>query len=73
MFASWQENCDKPRQCVEKQRYYSVDKDPYSQVYGNSQVYGLPIGLTYSCKNWTIKKAECQRIDVFEFGAGEDS
>ena len=29
--------------------------------------------VTYSCKNWTIKKAECQRIDVFEFGAGEDS
>ena len=22
--------------------------------------------VTYGCENWTIKKAECQRIDVFE-------
>ena len=22
--------------------------------------------VTYSCENWTIKKAECQRIDAFE-------
>ena len=38
MFASWQENYDKPRQCVVKQRHYPADKGPYSQ--GN----GLPIG-----------------------------
>ena len=29
--ASWQESCDKPRQCVEKQRHYSADKGPYCQ------------------------------------------
>jgi len=23
-------------------------------------------GVTYGCENWTIKKAECQRIDAFE-------
>ena len=23
--------------------------------------------------SWTIKKAECQRIDAFELGIGEDS
>ena len=22
--------------------------------------------VTYRCENWTIKKAECQRIDAFE-------
>ena len=22
--------------------------------------------LIYSCENWTIKKAECQKIDAFE-------
>ena len=22
--------------------------------------------VTYGCKSWTIKKAECQRIDAFE-------
>ena len=25
----------------------------------------FPVG-TYGCENWTIKKAECQRIDAFE-------
>ena len=34
MFASWQENYDKPRQYVEKQRHYSADKGLYSQGYG---------------------------------------
>ena len=23
--------------------------------------------VTYGCESWTIKKAECRRIDVFEF------
>ena len=31
---SWQESYDKPRHCVEKQRHYSAQKDPYSQGYG---------------------------------------
>ena len=39
MIASWQKNCDKPRQCVEKQRHFSADKGPYSQG------CGLPSGL----------------------------
>ena len=34
MIASWQENNDKPGHCVEKQRYYSTNKGPYSQGYG---------------------------------------
>ena len=25
------------------------------------------------CEHWLIKKAECQRIDAFEHGVGEDS
>ena len=25
------------------------------------------------CESWSIKKAECQRIDAFECGVGEDS
>ena len=29
--------------------------------------------VMYECASWTIKKAECQRIDSFECGAGEDS
>ena len=29
--------------------------------------------VMYGCENWTIKKAEGQRIDAFNFGVGEDS
>ena len=31
--------------------------------------------VMYGCESWTIKKAECQRIDAFEAskGVGEDS
>ena len=29
--------------------------------------------VTYGCESWIIKKAECQRIDAFELGVGEDS
>ena len=31
--ASWQESCDKPRQCVKKQRHHFANKGPYSQGY----------------------------------------
>ena len=29
--------------------------------------------VMYGCKSWTVKKAECQRIDVLKCGVGEDS
>ena len=29
--------------------------------------------VMYGCESWTIKKAECQRIDAFKLGAGKDS
>ena len=29
--------------------------------------------VMYRCENWTIKKAECPRIDDLKCGAGEDS
>ena len=29
--------------------------------------------VMYGCESWTIKKAECQRIDVLNCGVGEDS
>ena len=53
------ERNDQPRQHIKKQRYYFVNKDPSSQGYGFSAVM-------YGCESWTIKKAECQRIDAFE-------
>ena len=29
--------------------------------------------VLYGCESWTIKKAECQRIDALELGIGEDA
>ena len=29
--------------------------------------------VMYGCESWTVKKAECWRIDVFKHGVGEDS
>ena len=29
--------------------------------------------VMYGCENWTIKTAECQRIDALNDGVGEDS
>ena len=29
--------------------------------------------VMYGCESWTVKKAECRRIDAFKGGAGEDS
>ena len=58
MLTPWKKSYDKPRQSVKKQRHRFADKFLYSQSYGFSVVYG--------CESWTIKKAECQRIDVFK-------
>ena len=50
---------DKPRQHIKKQRHHFVDKGLSSQRYGfsNSHVW---------IQNWTIEKAENQRIGAFE-------
>ena len=29
--------------------------------------------VMYGCENWTVKKAECQRLMLLNFGVGEDS
>ena len=29
--------------------------------------------VMYACENWTIKKAECQRMMLLNYGVGEDS
>ena len=31
-----------------------------------SYAYLLSVCVMYGCESWTIKKAECQRIDAFE-------
>ena len=64
MIASWQESYEKFRQCVEKQRHHFANKGPPSQG------YGLPSSHVWL---WELNKAECQRIDAFNYGAGEES
>ena len=44
---------------TKKQRHYSGKKDP------DGPGYGGPSGLD-GCERWTVKKADCQRIDAFE-------
>ena len=56
---AWKGSYDQPREHIEKQRHYFVQKGP------SSQGYGFPV-VMYGCESWTIKKAECRRIDAFE-------
>ena len=55
----WKTSYDQPRQHIKKQRHYFTNKGP------SSQSCGFPV-VMYRCESWTIKKAECQRIDSFE-------
>ena len=67
--ASSQESYDKPRECVEKQRYYSANKVHIVKA------IVFPV-VMYSYENWMVKKAECQRIEELmplNWVAGEDS
>ena len=57
--APWKKSYDKPRQRIEKQRYYFADKSL------SSQAMVFPV-IMYGCESWTIKRAEGQRIDASE-------
>ena len=59
MLAPWKKSYDKPRQCIKKQRHYL----PTKVLIVKAMV--LPV-VMYGCESWTIKKAECRRIDVFK-------
>ena len=56
---SLEEKYDLPRQHIKKQRCYFANTGPSSQ-------YLVFPEVMYGCQSWTIKKAECQRIDAFE-------
>ena len=59
MLTPWKKSYDQPRQHIEKQRQYFANKGP------SSQGYGFPV-VMYGCESWSVKKAECRRIDAFE-------
>ena len=56
---SWKKSYDKPKQHIKNQRYHLANKGLYSQA----MVF---LVVMYRCESWTMKKAEHQRIDVFE-------
>ena len=58
MFNPWQESYEQPRQHIKKQRHYFANQGLSGQGYGFSIMYG--------CESWTVKKAECWKIDAFE-------
>ena len=59
MLAPWKKSFEQPKQHIKKQRHYFVNKSP------SGQSYGFPV-VMYECERWTVKKAECRRIDAFE-------
>ena len=52
-------NCDKPRQCIKRQRHHFANK----VCIVKAMVFPV---VVYGCESWTIKKAERRRIDVFK-------
>ena len=52
--------CDKSRQCIEKQRHTTLPIKVYTV---KAMVF---LAVIYGCESWTMKKAECWRIDAFE-------
>ena len=59
MLTPWKESHDQPRQHIKKQRDYFANKVHLI----NAVVFPV---VMYGCESWTIKKAECRRIDAFE-------
>ena len=56
----------RPRQCTKKQRHHFTNKGPYDQS------YGFP-SSQYGYESWTVRKAECQRIDASELWCWKNS
>ena len=60
MLAPWKKTYDKSKQHIKKQKHYFADKSPSAN---KAMFFSV---VMYGCESWTIKKAECQRIDAFE-------
>ena len=55
----WKKSCAQPRHHITKQRHSFANKVHLVKA------MVFPV-VTYRCDNWTVKKAEHQRIDGFE-------
>ena len=59
MLTPWKESYDQPRQHIEKQRHYFATKVRLVKA------MVFPV-VMFGCESWTVKKAECRKIDAFE-------
>ena len=59
MLTPWKESYDKPRQHIKKQRLTLLTKVHLVKA----MVFQV---IVYGYESWTVKKAECRRIDAFE-------
>jgi len=57
MLGPWRKIYDKPRQHIKKQRHHFAKVHIVKAMVLTVVMYGF--------KNWTIKKAECQKIEWF--------
>ena len=57
--APWKKSFDQPIQHIKKQRHY------FANIVCLVKALVFPV-VMYGCESWTIKKAECLRIDAFE-------
>ena len=55
----WKKSYDQPRQIIKKQRHTL----PTKVCLVKAMVFPV---VMYGCESWTIKKAECWRIDTFD-------
>ena len=60
---SWKESYDQPRQHIQRRDITLSTK----VCLGKAVVFPI---VMYGCESWTIKKAECQKIDAFELWYG---
>ena len=60
MLTPWKESYDQPRQRIKKSRDITL---PTKVHLVKAMVFPV---VMYGCESWTIKKAECRRIDAFE-------
>ena len=61
MLTPWEKSYDQTRQHIKKQKHYFANKVHLVKA------MVFPV-VMYGCENWTIKKAECLRIDASELG-----
>ena len=57
--APWKKSCDKPSSIVKSRDINFLTKDCIVK----SMVFPV---VVHGCESWTIKKAECRRIDAFQ-------